>query len=139
MILEFVSRLLAALTIVAIGLALYSLANRWLLQRAQARLRFRRSGLEQVESGRPVLLYFTTPTCAPCETVQRPAIQRLQTLMGDQLQVIEIDATSRPEVAHQWGVLSVPTTFVIDANGQPRHINHGVARFEKLSRQMANL
>jgi hypothetical protein len=35
--------------------------------------------------------------------------------------------------------LSVPTTYIIDSQGQPRFVNHGVALYEKLSRQLANL
>jgi thioredoxin-like negative regulator of GroEL len=80
----------------------------------------------------PTLLYFTPPTCAPCKTVQRPAIERLKSLAGDRLRVVEIDASSQPEIARQWGVLSVPTTFVLDAEGRPRHVNHGVTSMEKL-------
>ena len=81
------------------------------------------------------MLYFTTPTCAPCKTIQRPAIERLKQLAGDRLQVVEIDASSQPEVARQWGVLSVPTTFVLDAAGRPRHVNHGVAPMDKLLKE----
>jgi thioredoxin-like negative regulator of GroEL len=71
--------------------------------------------------------------------MQRPAIQRLIELTGKGLQVVEIDASARPEVASQWGVLSVPTTFVIDASGQARHVNHGVASTEKLLRQLNDI
>jgi hypothetical protein len=59
--------------------------------------------------------------------------------MGDRLQIVEIDAASQPEVASKWGVLSVPTTFVLDHKGQPQHVNHGVASYEKLLRQMGSL
>jgi len=38
---------------------------------------------------------------------------------------------AQPEIASQWGVLSVPTTFVIDAQGNPRYVNHGVAPLDK--------
>ncbi len=42
----------------------------------------------------------------------------------------------QPELADYWGVLSVPTTFVIDGQGQPRHINHGMTSQDKLRRQI---
>lgn len=128
-------RIVWAVAIIASGLALYYLGNRWLLARAG-----RRSlavGLRRAEI--PALLYFTTPTCIPCKTVQRPAIERLKQLAGDRLQVIEIDAAAQPEVASQWGVLSVPTTFVLDAAGKPRHVNHGVTPVEKLLQEFAEL
>ena len=51
----------------------------------------------------------------------------------------KIDASSQPDLASQWGVLSVPTTFVIDAQGNPRYVNHGVAPLDKLQRQFAEI
>jgi len=132
---EVLLRLVWALGIVAAGLLGYAAYNRFLLVRSRSR----RSGLEESRPGLPVLLYFTTPTCVPCKTVQRPAIQQLKDSLGESLQVVEIDAASRPEVADQWGVMSVPTTYIIDSKGQPRYVNHGVAQYDKLSRQLASI
>jgi thioredoxin-like negative regulator of GroEL len=53
--------------------------------------------------------------------------------------VVEIDAAAQPDQAGHWGVLSVPTTILIDPAGKPRHINHGVAPAEKLRRQITEL
>jgi thioredoxin 1 len=132
---DLLIRLLWMLGIIAAALAGYWLANRIILNRARSQ----RQGLESAPIGRPTLLYFTTPDCAPCKTVQRPAIQRLQDLMGETLQVVEVDATIQPELASQWGVLSVPTTFIIDSQGTPRHVNHGVAATEKLLKQFSEM
>lgn len=88
---------------------------------------------------KPVIVYFTTPDCAPCKTVQRPALNQISQLMGEKLEVIEIDATERPDLARTWGVMSVPTTFLLDARGQARYVNHGVTRAEKLMEQLQNL
>ena len=52
------------------------------------------------------------------------------------MQIIEIDATQEPELARDWGVLSVPTTFLLDAHGVARHVNHGATTAEKLLEQM---
>jgi thiol-disulfide isomerase/thioredoxin len=128
-------------TITRAGIALLvifgSLGLAWVYQQ---RLRQRTSGLlgefGDLRPGTFVLVYFTTPACVPCKTVQRPAIQKLSTILGDGLQVLEIDASRQPEVANRWGVLSVPTTFVIDTRGQVRHINHGVARTDQLLMQI---
>lgn len=129
---EILARAFAAAMIAAGGLGLYFLANRLLL----ARLRGRRLGLEAVHPGIPAILYFTTPACQPCRTLQRPALARLQERLGERLQVITVDASLRPDLADYWGVLSVPTTFVIDSRGRPRRVNHGVASAEKLLRQI---
>ena len=117
------------------GLGLYWLANHLIL----ARVHGRRLGLESIQPGIPAILYFTTPLCAPCKTVQRPALERLKAKMGDGLQVIEVDAAARPDLADYWGVLSVPTTFVIDGRGRPRRVNHGLASAEKLLGQIEDV
>jgi protein-disulfide isomerase-like protein with CxxC motif len=56
--------------------------------------------------------------------------------LGEKVQVIEIDASERKDLADEWGVLSVPTTFILDKKGQPRQVNHGVTRAEKLLAQL---
>ncbi|OGO36610.1 MAG: hypothetical protein A2W35_16450 [Chloroflexi bacterium RBG_16_57_11] len=128
-------RLLIALGLLLAGLIVYRAINGLTLRRVRARA----PRLERMRTGVPVLLYFTTPTCAPCKTVQRPAIQRLQERIGERMEVVEVDASSQPELASQWGVLSVPTTFIIDAQGNPRYVNHGVAPLDKLQRQFAEI
>ena len=128
---DILFRFLIAMAVIAVGIGLYTLNNRRLLNRAPKDV--------LGEAGKPVLLYFTTPTCAPCKTVQRPAITQIQEKLGEMLNVIEIDATQQPEMAERWGVLSVPTTFVIDSRGQARYVNHGVARADKLLKQLNGL
>jgi thiol-disulfide isomerase/thioredoxin len=85
---------------------------------------------------KPVIVYFTTPDCAPCKTVQRPALNRVTQLLGERLEVVEIDASQRPDLAKIWGVMSVPTTFLLDARGEARFVNNGVTRAEKLMEQL---
>jgi len=118
------------------GLLVYWLVNRLVLTRAKEKY----LGLETWQPGIPAVLYFTTPTCVPCKTIQRPAIQQLQARFGtDRLQIIEIDAFECPDLANYWGVLSVPTTFLIDSRGRPRRVNHGVTRLEKLFQQVISI
>jgi thiol-disulfide isomerase/thioredoxin len=88
---------------------------------------------------RPVIVYFTTPDCLPCKTIQRPALIKLSGLMGDKLEVIEIDAYQQPDLAKQWGVMGVPTTFLLDSRGEARYVNNGVVRVEKLLEQLQTL
>jgi len=128
-------RFVWAAAILGAGIGLYWSANQWILRRA--RLHLQKDHL--LPRGKPVILYFTTPTCVPCKTLQRPALQRLQDQVGERLQVVEVDASLQPEVASQWGVFSVPTTFIIDGKGDPKHVNHGVAPLEKLRKQVEDL
>jgi len=55
------------------------------------------------------------------------------------MQIVEIDATERPDLAKTWGVMSVPTTFLLNSRGEARYVNHGVTRAEKLIRQLQSL
>ncbi len=125
-------RLLMAAAISGLGVAAYLLFNRVTLERATSKVK----RFEAYRPGLPALVYFTTPACAPCKTVQRPAIESLKKKFGQWFQVIEVDASARPDLAQEWGVMSVPTTFVIDAKGQPRYVNHGVAMAAKLIQQL---
>ena len=124
-----------ALAIILGSLGIYLLYN-WTLQ---FRTRNLLTDLGPKHPGAFTLVYFTTPTCIPCKTVQRPAIQRLHQMLGNALHVVEIDATERPDLAKIWGVMSVPTTFLLNAKGEARYVNNGVARAEKLMEQIQTL
>jgi len=132
---EILIRLVAALGIIGLGLFAYWYINQRLLLRAQNNMLSLFSKLPN----KPVIVYFTTPDCVPCKTIQRPALREISGLMGDKLEVVEIDATERPDLAKQWGVMSVPTTFLLDARGDARYVNNGVARVEKLMQQLQTL
>lgn len=129
---DLITRFLIAAIISGAGVVFFLLMNRLVLSRVSNRVRT----FKNYQAGRPAIVYFTTPTCIPCKTVQRPAIEALKKQMGKDLQVFEVDASQHPEIAQQWGVMSVPTTFIVDTAGVPRHVNHGVANLEKLNSQM---
>ena len=124
-----------AIVIIGLGAFTYWLVNQRLLIRARNNVFTLFNSLPN----KPVLVYFTTPDCAPCKTIQRPAINRVSHVLGADLEVVEIDATERPDLAKAWGVMSVPTTFVLDTRGEARFVNNGVARAEKLLEQIKTL
>ena len=132
---DILLRLGLALGIIGLGIFAYWCINQRLLLKAKNNALSLFSHLPN----KPVIVYFTTPDCAPCKTIQRPALHKLSGLMGDKLQVIEIDATQRPDLAKQWGVMSVPTTFLLNERGEARYVNNGVARVEKLMAQLQTL
>jgi thiol-disulfide isomerase/thioredoxin len=128
-------RALIALVLLAVGFLAYRLWSRYHLQWAAANT----TGdpiLRDLKPGVPAIIYFTTPTCIPCRTQQRPALARLRDDLGEHIQIVEIDATQHPDAADRWGVFSAPTTFILDARHQLREANYGVADAAKLQRQL---
>lgn len=132
---EILLRFAFAIGIIFLGLITYGFIKQRLLARAGNNI----NQLLNPFPNKPVIVYFTTPDCVPCKTIQRPALNKLTLTYGDKLQVLEIDATQRPDLAKTWGVMSVPTTFLLDSKGEARYVNNGVARAEKLMEQLQTL
>ena len=88
--------------------------------------------------GRRTLVAFSTPSCATCHKAQAPAIDLARQQLGDQaFRVIKIDASRQPEAARAFGVLTVPSTVVLAADGnQVIALNHGFAPSAQLVRQL---
>ncbi len=132
MIPSLLSRLLVSLGIITAAVLVYILLSHWNLKKVNGLT----MGLEGFKPGIPAILYFTAPDCQPCKTLQQPAIKQLKEQMRERLQVIQVDASQQIDLAKYWGVLTVPTTFVIDSLGRPRRVNHGVALAGKLRAQL---
>ncbi len=129
-------RLIMLIIVAGFGILAYQLMQRWQVRRG-VKAAATDPLLANLKPGIPAILYFTSPYCAPCKTQQRPAIQHLVAELGDQeIQVIEVNALEDPAAANRWGVLSVPTTFIIDGSGQPRQVNNGITGPQKLKQQI---
>lgn len=122
------------LVVIAAALGLVWLGLRWRSSR------LRRHGaldLLRLESTRPLVLAFSTPECVPCRTQQKPALDELLRRYPDLLEVREVDATIQPQLAERFGIMTVPTTVVVNQHGRVIAINHGVARWERLASQLS--
>lgn len=133
-----IERLILIVVLAGLAATAYRLLKLWQVRRA-ARAALSDPLLAGLRPGVPAILYFTTPACAPCTMQQRPALRDLLAELGDAVQVIEVDALEQADAADRWGVMSVPTTFILDRQGRPRQINHGVAGPDKLKRQLQAL
>lgn len=133
---EILIRLGIATVIIFAGSALYLASTKLRLFALRRRARRHIDLGVELRRGVPAILYFSTPDCAPCHSVQEPAIEELRAQYGDRLQIVQVDASQRTDLANFWGVLSVPTTFIIDARGQPRHVNNGVTLAPRLRQQL---
>ena len=132
---EILLRFVLAIGIIVVGVFAYWLINQRLLVRARNNV----FTLFNKLPNKPVLVYFTTPTARRVKPSNALRSIKYRKLLGEKLHVIEIDATERPDLAKTWGVMSVPTTFLLDARGEARYVNNGVARAEKLMEQIQTL
>ncbi|NIL75183.1 thioredoxin family protein [Rhodococcus sp. B10] len=62
--------------------------------------------------GAPTVLHFSAEWCGPCAAVRRVVGQVLADTDGPV--DLEVDIDDHPELARELGVLSLPTTFVLD-------------------------
>jgi thioredoxin-like negative regulator of GroEL len=84
----------------------------------------------------PSILYFTGENCTICHTAQRPALRALAARLDSTVEIREVDIAVEPELARRYRVMSLPTTIVLDADGQVTEINVGFASGETLRQQL---
>lgn len=131
-------RLLLVFVLMGSGFAMFCLLRCWATWRMN-RQTLQDPILHNTRQDTPVIVYFTTPTCAPCRFAQRPALSTLQQELGDKVQVIQIDVTEQPDVAERWHVQTVPTTVILDNKRTTQAVNFGVADIKTLRQQVLSL
>lgn len=124
--------------LIILSLILLGLLAAWrLLRWRTARLRRRGAGdLVSLSSRRPLVIAFSTTDCVPCRTLQKPALEELVQRHPGRVDVRDVDATLEAGLAKRFGILTVPSTVVVDRDGHILAINHGVAPWEKLAGQL---
>lgn len=131
------ARVLLVLIAGTASLGAWKLLGRAVLARARRASEDGRGVPDGFALGRPALLVFGSPHCAPCVHAQKPAAHRLERELDGAIQVIDVDVTERPGIAERYGVVSLPTVFILDAKGAPRRVNHGLVSAEELRKQIS--
>jgi hypothetical protein len=94
---------------------------------------------EIAPGGRPAVIAFSTPGCAECRTRQAPALARLGAMLGEQVTVRTLLAPEHPDLVDRLGLLTVPATVLLGAEGQVCHVNLGFVDTERLAGQLSRL
>lgn len=94
------------------------------------------SDLGLSETG-PTVLHFSAEWCGPCATVRRVVDQ----VCADVPDVahVELDIDANPAAAKRLQVLSLPTTFIFDADGRQRYRTAGVPKAADLRTALLSL
>jgi hypothetical protein len=94
-------------------------------------------GLNSAAGAAPVqILNFSSADCSQCFKLQAPALRRLLEARSGDVAVLNVDAPNTPDLAKRYQVMTVPTTVVLDANGQAQAVNFGFAPTERLLAQV---
>ncbi|MBI5336752.1 thiol-disulfide isomerase/thioredoxin [Mycobacterium sp. BK558] len=72
----------------------------------------------------PTVVHFSAVWCGPCAGVRRVVDQVCADLPA--VAHVEIDMDANPDAARRLSVLSLPTTFIFDADGRQRYRTSGV-------------
>lgn len=87
----------------------------------------------------PRILAFGSADCTQCHTLQKPALRRLREQYSGDLEIVDIDAPSSPDLTSRYRILTLPSTVVLNAAGEPVAVNYGFANVNKLLQQLENL
>lgn len=66
---------------------------------------------EVLKSDKPVLVDFWAVWCGPC-VVQGPIVEEVATQMGDKAKIGKLNVDENPNVAQQYGIMSIPTIMI---------------------------
>jgi thiol-disulfide isomerase/thioredoxin len=90
-----------------------------------------------LSSDGPTVVHFSASWCGPCTQVRRVVDQVCDSL--EQVAHVEIDMDANPGAARRLSVLSLPTTFIFDADGRQRYRTSGVPKADDLRSALAPL
>jgi thiol-disulfide isomerase/thioredoxin len=112
---------------------------RWQQARRLQALAVERPFAELLPHGQPAIVAFSLPTCGECRARQAPALSRLHAQFGTAIQVTTLRADTHAELANKLGIMTVPSTVVLDPQGAVRYLNQGFADEQRLAEQLATV
>lgn len=85
----------------------------------------------------PTILHFGAVWCSPCVRVRQVVDEVCAELPS--VTHVEIDMDVNPDAAQRLSVLSLPTTFIFDADGRQRYRTAGVPKVTELRSELEPL
>jgi thiol-disulfide isomerase/thioredoxin len=136
--------LIASIVAVVAALAVAALIG-WLLTRRAGDLRATDPGAaDKVDTSDlglsgdgPTVVHFSATWCSPCSQVRRVVDQVCDDL--GEVAHVEIDMDDNPGAAKRLSVMSLPTTFIFDADGRQRYRTAGIPKADDLRSALAPL
>jgi thioredoxin-like negative regulator of GroEL len=126
-----------------LGLLLLGLALLWVAVVAGAGYRrwrrVDRMRNPELSQGKTTVLFFTGEHCSVCHHRQKPALEVVRSSHNGDLRVIELDAAEESSLARRFGVLSLPSTVILAADGTVGAVNYGFAPSDQLNAQVASV
>ncbi len=111
-----------------------------LMKRRQAALANRASQQLDMQNTTPTIVYFWSNGCHVCKNAQKRILEETVAEYGNgQLAFTAYNVDEVPDVAKEWGVRTLPTTFLLDSTGTIRHVNNGLVVKENLRKQLETM
>ncbi len=71
---------------------------------------------EKLKEGKPLIVDFGSDTCAPCKMI-KPVLEEIAEEYKDSVNVLILDVYEYQELSREMGIMSIPTQFFYDAEG----------------------
>ena len=127
-----VERLIITLMVLLVAIIGIRLLRRRQLRRAQQALQ-----VSTMAVNTPAIVYFWSPSCGQCLSMQKPILERIVSQYGEgRIRLITHNVDETLDVAKAWGVTTVPTTVIVDAQGEVSHVNSGLVTERTLRHQL---
>lgn len=111
-----------------------------LMKRRQITLANRASRQSNKQVSKPTIVYFGSNGCAACKRTQKPVLEKILAEYGNEQLILTVyDVDESPDIAKKWGVMTLPTTFVLDSTGAIKHVNNGLIVSKNLRKQLEPL
>ncbi len=76
---------------------------------------------EVLDADKPVLVDFWAEWCGPCRMVA-PVLEEIAVEQSDKLKVVKLNVDEDPDVARDYGIMSIPTLMVFKGGAVAKRI-----------------